>query len=232
MRTATILGEAISIAALTRKASADLQSRSDVSSRAMARAGGTVVTASGRLDDACVARRLRVAHSVTTRRLPPYPASRKRRHSSAPAVSVGVQPLRPSVERGLARSEHVGASPGQETADGLSRDAGRSDDLFSDASWCLRSACWHCRKLGFPLRRISEIRGSRGQSSEQMKRTKKCAKMKKPALTIIKMAQINHLTPVVPNIGESRAAAKAIAQSFAQMSMARRTFKLCIFAVW
>jgi len=35
-------------------------------------------------EPALVARRLRVVHSVTTRWLPPYPASRRRRHSSAP----------------------------------------------------------------------------------------------------------------------------------------------------
>ncbi len=84
LRAATIFGEAVSTATLMRNASADLQSRSDVSRRATVRAGGTVVTASDWPEDACVARRLRVAHSVTIRWLPPYPASRRRRQSSAP----------------------------------------------------------------------------------------------------------------------------------------------------
>ncbi len=70
LRAATIPGEVVSTATLTRKASADLQSRSDVSSLAMVRAGGTSVTGAGRSADGCAARRLRVAHSLTTRWLP------------------------------------------------------------------------------------------------------------------------------------------------------------------
>ncbi len=58
LRAATIVGEAVSIATLMRRASADLQSRSEVSSRAMVRAGGTVVIGPGRSAPALVARRL------------------------------------------------------------------------------------------------------------------------------------------------------------------------------
>ena len=67
LRAAAISGEAVSTATLTRKASADLQSRSRVSRRAMVRAGGTVVRTPGFSGGASMARRLQVAHSVTTR---------------------------------------------------------------------------------------------------------------------------------------------------------------------
>jgi len=50
LRAATIVGEAVSIATLMRRASADLQSRSEVSSRAMVRAGGTVTVYPGATD--------------------------------------------------------------------------------------------------------------------------------------------------------------------------------------
>ena len=144
LRAATILGEAVSIATLTRKASADLQSRSDVSRRAMVRAGGTVVTASGRPEDASVARRLRVAHSVTTRWLPPYPASRRRLQSSAPfrqpAFQSAFSRSAPAIERGLARSEHVVAGPGQNAANSLARHAGRPDDTLDAVSLAVQGS--------------------------------------------------------------------------------------------
>lgn len=52
-----------------------------VRSRAILRAGGDLPVP---FDSACSARRYRVAHSPTTRRLPRKPAARRRRQSSAP----------------------------------------------------------------------------------------------------------------------------------------------------
>lgn len=67
------------------QASAELQWHSVVSRRAITRDVGMVVA----VIPACsapvfLARRLRVAHSLTTRELPPNPASRRRRQSFAP----------------------------------------------------------------------------------------------------------------------------------------------------
>ena len=70
LRAATIRGEVVSTATLTRRASANLQSRPFVSRRAMVRPGGTGRTVADRSEDGAAARHLRVAHSFTTRWLP------------------------------------------------------------------------------------------------------------------------------------------------------------------